>query len=119
MKRFFISLVLTAGLWVGCGQPNKPIDITGDYQGMIPCGSCEGIEVALTLDKEGYFIMEETFLDEEKTILDYKGDYQLQDDVISLIIEGDMPVKLKVSGEELHYLGEDNQPIKGYSLQKK
>lgn len=120
MKRLFFTLTLAIGLLTGCGQPNNATDVVGNYHGMLPCGSCEGVEVSLTLDKEGNFTLEEVYLDEEKEILNYEGQYQLKEDVVTLQFSEEelTPLQLKISGKKLNYLNDNSEVLPEYLLEK-
>ncbi len=64
------------------------LDWDGTYYGVIPCASCSGIEVTLTIDADYKFILEEKYLtDDNDTSFITKGDFEWTEDGSTIVFK--------------------------------
>lgn len=127
-KVMVLSAALTALAAAACGghspkqvnnsasqSPDLPTseitqDYVGVYKGIIPAADCPGIEVTLTLGKDGNFEMHEKYLERESEF-HLMGEYAVEQNVLTL--EGSNPTYLKIEAYQLRYLDAQKQPIEG------
>lgn len=86
------------------------MECAGNYKGVIPAADCPGIEVNLTLKKDGNYDMHEKYLERDSEFHS-SGEYAIEKDVLTL--EGSNPTYLKIEGDQLRYLDQQKQPIGG------
>jgi hypothetical protein len=100
MKKLFlfllISVILLAALITfGCSKST----LSGTFEGTLPCADCPGLHTLITLNSDGTFHMEETYLErsEEPTITD--GKWVLDKDIITFTA-GDYKFEYKLISEK-------------------
>lgn len=101
-------------------------DIAGTYHGILPCASCPGIDTKIQLSEDGSFLIQQTYLDEDKTDTTrgtYK--YSQSDHVIQLNIENEVSDyhQYTFKNDRIVKLSKNGKPIKGelaemYELRK-
>ncbi|MFC2450066.1 MAG: copper resistance protein NlpE [Flavobacteriaceae bacterium] len=57
--------------------PKKHI---GVFSGKVPCADCPGIETKLTLNEDGSFVLDETYLEKKDGNFTAKGSYEVSED---------------------------------------
>lgn len=57
--------------------PKKHI---GVFSGKFPCADCPGIETKLTLNEDGSFVLDETYLEKKDGNFTAKGSYEVSED---------------------------------------
>ena len=106
----------------------KAIEVTtfaGSYQGVIPCASCEGIQLELKLNVDQTYELTESYLGEKDPLTKtFTGKFSLDKDVIKLDGLKDMSNLFKVEMGQVRYLNTDGTEVTGnlaenYVLMKK
>lgn len=95
------------------GEDVAALGLSGDYEGVIPCASCPGIETYLNLMDDGTFTRTQVYQEQAEGTFQDMGDWYVQDGVIVLHPEGNDPeeTRLKlVNGGQLELLGEGETP---------
>ncbi|MDO5620232.1 MAG: copper resistance protein NlpE [Paracoccus sp. (in: a-proteobacteria)] len=95
------------------GEDLATLGLGGDYQGVIPCASCPGIETYLNLMDDGSFTRTQVYQEQADGTFQDMGDWYVQDGVIVLRPEGNDPeeTRLKqVAPGQLEMLGEGDTP---------
>ena len=49
-------------------KAEAPKKHVGEFSGKLPCADCPGIETKLTLNEDGSFLLDETYLEKKETI---------------------------------------------------
>lgn len=101
------------------------LDWAGSYSGIFPCADCEGLETNLTLNEDGSYALEQTYLGKETTSHHSTGNFSWGEDgsVITLNDEAE-PNHYFVAENELFKLDSAGQQITGeladlYTLTKR
>ncbi len=84
----FILLSVSLMFLVGC---STPIKLSGEYNGTMPCASCEGIKSSLKLDNAGVYHLDTTYLDGSDTMYRTSGIWFVnQDEKMLHLVDDDM-----------------------------
>ena len=101
------------------------IDWDGRYRGVVPCADCEGIETAITLSKEGRYVLQTRYLGKETPAYEIEGTFSwnAEGNIIRLAGVTDRPAQYLVGENVLIQLAMNGQPITGqlaamYRLEK-
>ncbi|MCD9462477.1 copper resistance protein NlpE [Photobacterium phosphoreum] len=91
------------------------LDWMGEYTGIQPCGDCSGIETSLTLNKDGSFVLNETYQGKNTKPSVDKGKFKWNDrgDTITLNLSSSQSVKYFVGEHRIFRLDQQGQRIKG------
>ena len=95
----------------------------GEFSGKVPCADCPGIETKLTLNEDGSFLLDETYLEKKDGQFNAKGSYEVSADgaFVTLKEEGNDKPKVFLVEEDAAYLvekvGDAKKPE--YKLAKK
>ena len=91
------------------------LDWMGEYTGIQPCGDCSGIETSLTLNKNGTFILNETYQGKEAKPFVNEGKFKWNDrgDTITLNLTSNKSVKYFVGEHRIFRLDQKGQRITG------
>lgn len=87
------------------------LDYTGTYTGVLPAADCPGIEVELTLRRDGNYTLNETYIDRDSHFRT-EGRYTLRDNLLTLDA-ADGPTFYRVEENRLRMLTADLQPVSG------
>ena len=99
------------------------LDYQGTYTGVFPAADCPGIDMRLTLKKDGTYSLHMKYLDRDSEF-DEKGAFTVKENVLTLTpSEGGQPQYYKVEENRLRRLDAEKQPVTGaladnYVLQK-
>lgn len=95
----------------------------GEFSGKLPCADCPGIETKLTLNEDGSFLLDETYLEKKDGQFNAKGSYEVSEDgaFVTLKEEGNDKPRVFLVEEDAAYLvekvGDAKKPE--YKLAKK
>ena len=95
----------------------------GEFSGKLPCADCPGIETKLTLNEDGSFLLDETYLEKKDGQFNAKGSYEVSADgaFVTLKEEGNDKPRVFLVEEDAAYLvekvGDAKKPE--YKLAKK
>lgn len=67
--------------------------LSGNFKGTLPCASCPGIETILTLNADGSYTLEETYLEEQDGHQKTSGKWTLEAGRVALTPEGGSEVE--------------------------
>ena len=59
------ALMLTAMTAAAADSTRSSVDWEGRYTGLVPCASCPGIDMALTINEAGFYTLAETYREEK------------------------------------------------------
>lgn len=99
------------------------LDYQGTYTGVFPAADCPGIDMRLTLKKDGTYSLHMKYLDRDSEF-DEKGAFTVKENLLTLTpSEGGQPQYYKVEENRLRRLDAEKQPVTGaladnYTLQK-
>lgn len=99
------------------------LDYQGTYTGVFPAADCPGIDMRLTLKKDGTYSLHMKYLDRDSEF-DEKGVFTVKENLLTLTpSEGGQPQYYKVEENRLRRLDAEKQPVTGaladnYTLQK-
>ena len=99
------------------------LDYQGTYTGVFPAADCPGIDMRLTLKKDGTYSLHMKYLDRDSEF-DEKGAFTVKENLLTLTpSEGGQPKYYKVEENRLRRLDAEKQPVTGaladnYTLQK-
>ncbi|WP_297482155.1 copper resistance protein NlpE [uncultured Photobacterium sp.] len=125
-KKCFVAAMFVFAL-AGCDQAKdgasdtashnaqNSLDWMGEYTGIQPCGDCSGIETSLTLNKNGTFILNETYQGKETKPFVNEGKFKWNDrgDTITLNLTSKKSVKYFVGEHRIFRLDQKGQRITG------
>lgn len=75
------ALPQATGATAPVGAPLSAQGFAGEFDGIIPCGDCQGIQTKLQLNADGSYKLDETFTGRAtNNFLSSKGQWQIQDD---------------------------------------
>ncbi len=144
MKKMILPVLLTGLFAVSCSkkeeakaetpqaveadsaqaQPEEaPKKHVGEFSGKLPCADCPGIETKLTLNEDGSFLLDETYLEKKDGQFNAKGSYEVSADgaFVTLKEEGNDKPRVFLVEEDAAYLvekvGDAKKPE--YKLAKK
>ncbi|AHG19187.1 copper homeostasis protein [Chania multitudinisentens RB-25] len=120
MKKIAIALFLAAGgiSLLGCNNQYQPKEqplqpMQQSYQGVLPCADCDGLETALFLDKDGSFILQETYRgakEGDRTFASY-GQWARTADKLVLTENSGEKRYFRPVGKNLQMLDQSGAPI--------
>lgn len=99
------------------------LDYQGTYTGVFPAADCPGIDMRLTLKKDGTYSLHMKYLDRDSEF-DEKGVFTVKENLLTLTPSEDgQPQYYKVEENRLRRLDAEKQPVTGaladnYTLQK-
>lgn len=91
------------------------LDYQGTYKGVLPCADCQGIEVTLTIDRQGNYHRTLTYLGKtDSPEVENKGRFEWSDDGrIITLTDLDAPNQYQVGENQLFHLDKNGDRIKG------
>ncbi|PSW62916.1 hypothetical protein C0W54_05225 [Photobacterium kishitanii] len=91
------------------------LDWMGEYTGIQPCGDCSGIETSLTLNKDGTFVLNETYQGKDTKPFVNEGKFKWNDrgDTITLNLSSNQSVKYFVGEHRIFRLDQEGQRVTG------
>ena len=104
-------------------KAEAPKKHVGEFSGKLPCADCPGIETKLTLNEDGSFLLDETYLETKDGQFTAKGSYEVSADgaFVTLKEEGNDKPRVFLVEEDAVYLvekvGDAKKPE--YKLAKK
>ena len=104
-------------------KAEAPKKHVGEFSGKLPCADCPGIETKLTLNEDGSFLLDETYLEKKDGQFNAKGSYEVSTDgaFVTLKEEGNDKPRVFLVEEDAAYLvekvGDAKKPE--YKLAKK
>ena len=104
-------------------KAEAPKKHVGEFSGKLPCADCPGIETKLTLNDDGSFLLDETYLEKKDGQFNAKGSYEVSADgaFVTLKEEGNDKPRVFLVEEDAAYLvekvGDAKKPE--YKLAKK
>ena len=104
-------------------KSEAPKKHVGEFSGKLPCADCPGIEMKLTLNEDGSFLLDETYLEKKDGQFNAKGSYKVSADgaFVTLKEEGNDKPRVFLVEEDAAYLvekvGDAKKP--DYKLAKK
>lgn len=104
-------------------KAEAPKKHVGEFSGKLPCADCPGIETKLTLNEDGSFLLDETYLEKKDGQFNAKGSYEVSADgaFVTLKEEGNDKPRVFLVEEDAVYLvekvGDAKKPE--YKLAKK
>lgn len=104
-------------------KAEAPKKHVGEFSGKVPCADCPGIEMKLTLNEDGSFLLDETYLEKKDGQFNAKGSYEVSTDgaFVTLKEEGNDKPRVFLVEEDAAYLvekvGDAKKP--DYKLAKK
>ena len=104
-------------------KAEAPKKHVGEFSGKLPCADCPGIETKLTLNEDGSFLLDETYLEKKDGQFNAKGSYEVSEDgaFVTLKEEGNDKPRVFLVEEDAAYLVEKVADAKKpeYKLAKK
>jgi uncharacterized lipoprotein NlpE involved in copper resistance len=145
MKKFVLPLLFIGILFVACKEvpkEDKPVidenveiiddhtaemslDISGTYEGTLPCADCEGIRRTLILNEDKTYKEISVYKDKDNTEFVENGTWMIKENIITLKDSESGEIQGLFAGENfVKYLDQENNEIKGeladyYILKKK
>ncbi|MBL4745717.1 MAG: copper resistance protein NlpE N-terminal domain-containing protein [Flavobacteriaceae bacterium] len=112
MKKLLYILILTPLFLLSCKDSTKTTtnvktDYLGTYQGVLPCASCPGIKTTIELYKDNTYTYDTEYLGENTELFTKKGTYTLLKNILSLQLDDEEILHLKINKNQLIYLGKD------------
>ena len=104
-------------------KADAPKKHVGEFSGKLPFADCPGIETKLTLNEDGSFLLDETYLEKKDGQFNAKGSYEVSEDgaFVTLKEEGNDKPRVFLVEEDAAYLvekvGDAKKPE--YKLAKK
>lgn len=91
------------------------LDWAGEYEGVVPCADCEGIETSLTLNMDQSYQLSTLYLGKDATAFTQQGQFEwdANGSVIRLLNQKDGPALYKVGENQLIQLDMQGQVISG------
>ena len=128
MKIFFVPLIFimqcvcSFAQSVTINQYNTAIafDWTGTYSGVLPCADCPGIEISITLKKDGSYISATTYLGKNFDPYIEKGSFSWNDGRNEITLEGirNGMIRYVVGENTLTQLDKEGKRITGILAEK-
>lgn len=87
MKKILSVICLVSFILISC-KSDKNSNVSGVYQGILPCANCDGIENKLILNNDLTFQLETTYLGkgDEKPFVK-KGNYKIENQQLELLVK--------------------------------
>lgn len=92
---FVVAVSIAALISSGCSGPK----VRGTYEGTLPCADCPGIQTSITINADGRFHMEETYLESDVATIVTEGQWALDKDIITFTAQ-DYKFEYKVISEK-------------------
>ena len=89
------------------------LDYEGTYKGVFPAADCPGIETTLTLNADKTFALHQVYIDQKDGTFDEKGTYTVEENLLTLRVEGGETSYYKVEENRLRLLDADKNEITG------
>ena len=89
------------------------LDYEGTYKGVFPAADCPGIETTLTLNADKTFALHQVYIDQKDGTFDEKGTYTVEENLLTLQVEGGETSYYKVEENRLRCLDADKNEITG------
>jgi hypothetical protein len=106
-----IIISVTAIVSISCGKPG----LSGTYEGTLPCADCPGLKTILTINSDGTFHMEETYLDTTAAPVITDGNWSVDGGIITFTA-GENKFEYKIISEKEIKWAPDGQEITGTDL---
>ena len=93
----------------------------GDYGGIVPCASCDNIDITLNLFADGSVLKTSVFNDEEPTnppLLE-SGVYRQDDNKITIVYENKNIETYQIRDNHLIMMDADKNPNDDYTLSRR
>ena len=84
----------------------------GTYTGVFPAADCPGIDMRLTLKKDGTYSLHMKYLDRDSEF-DEKGAYKAKGNLLTLTPMDGQPEYYKAEENQVRKLDADKQPVTG------
>jgi hypothetical protein len=114
-KILVILLIIVVSLAVVISGGCKKSEISGTYEGTLPCADCPGLQTLITINSDGTFHMEETYLERSESPTVTDGAWTIDKDIITFTA-GDYKFEYKVISEKEVRWAPDGQEITGTDL---
>lgn len=88
------------------------LDYQGTYTGIFPAADCPGIDMRLTLKKDGTYSLHMKYLERDSEF-DEKGAYKVKGNLLTLNPMDGQPEYYKVEENQVRKLDADKQPVTG------
>ena len=88
------------------------LDYQGTYTGVFPAADCPGIDMRLTLKKDGTYSLHMKYLERDSEF-DEKGTYKVKGNLLTLTPVDGQPEYYKVEENQVRKLDADKQPVTG------
>ncbi len=116
MKKILIilsvaAIILVTLLSIGCNKSQ----LSGTYEGTLPCADCPGLQTLITINSDGTFHMEETYLESDVETMITDGNWVLDKDVITFTVD-DYNFEYKVISDKEIRWAPDGEEITGTDL---
>jgi hypothetical protein len=105
------AIILAALLSIGCSKSK----LSGTFEGTLPCADCPGIQTFITINSDGTFHMEETYLESDVETMISDGKWVLDKDVITFTVD-DYNFEYKVISDKEIKWAPDGEEITGTDL---
>jgi uncharacterized lipoprotein NlpE involved in copper resistance len=93
------------------------LDLAGNYEGTLPCASCEGIKTALALNADESFTLKEEYLGKKDPLIaNAKGKWVVHENTITLQFDKELQdrrVQYKAGENTLWLLDQEGKEITG------
>ena len=105
------AIILAALLSISCSKSK----LSGTFEGTLPCADCPGIQTLITINSDGTFHMEETYLESDVETMISDGKWVLDKDVIKFTVD-DYNFEYKVISDKEIKWAPDGEEITGTDL---
>jgi copper homeostasis protein (lipoprotein) len=95
----------------GCCKAN----LSGTYEGTLPCADCPGLQTLITLNPDGTFYMEEFYLERSDEPIITEGEWLLDGDILIFTVN-DYDFEYKLISEKEIKWAPDGEEITGTDL---
>ncbi|WP_052137672.1 copper resistance protein NlpE [Campylobacter sputorum] len=117
IKNFMFAVICSATLF-GCSLSSQNVEksagqIYGSYTATLPCASCSGIEQILTLKDDNTYVLQSNYLDEKDGKFTDKGNYSIENGIITTTNEFKEKNYYKIDGQNLRMLDSDKKITTG------
>jgi hypothetical protein len=106
-----VMISLTTVISFGCNKSK----LSGTYEGTLPCADCPGLQTLITLNSDGTFYMEETYLESDLGPSITNGKWVLNEDIITFNA-GDYKFEYKLISEKEIRWAPNGEEITGTNL---
>ena len=113
-----LSARTTNNLYDQAHSTKNAVDWDGVYIGTIPCASCPGIKMILTVSEGGYYRLEETYLGEKDGIFRSEGLFDWDDSGSRITFRGEDKRTWMVGENRVWLVDANGKPSSNYMLKK-